>query len=274
MTSNLESIGRPVFSQFFVVDSQTASDERMGRKENDKCLADVIGILCPHVSVIRRSNTYAALYKNLTEVEAATGPCEDLQLVFKTDAWKDSRRYNEPNSNEASVVFIGTDGMPPKQIDFVVIMRDGNIKEISHTSPNSDPMASPLLFSNGEIGWHEILKHHQDHRTPKQNRLTMREIFKFRLAVRTGFSLLHNAGKLLQQFIVLSYVKMESNNLFFLKHNQSRLRVERYKGLMDFLARHPDDHNQQPGRVCILPFDIFQQSKEHAAKLSGCHVDG
>ena len=132
-------------------------------------------------------------------------------------------------------------------------LKDGNIREISHTSPNSDPMAYPLLFPNGEAGWHERLEHHPDHRTPTQNRLTLREFYKSRLAVRTGFSLLHNGGKLLQQFIVLSYVKLECNNLFFLKHNQPKLRVERYKGLMDFLARDAAEHNREPGRVCILP---------------------
>ena len=250
LTSNLKSSGHPVFSQLFVVDSQTALNERMGRRENEKCRSDVMELLDEQ---IRQSNPYAAAYKNLKEVEAANGPCADLQLVFKKDASKDARRYNEPTTNEVSVVFVGPDGMPPEEIDFVVHLKDGNIREISHTSPNSDPMAYPLLFPNGEAGWHERLEHHPDHRTPTQNRLTLREFYKSRLAVRTGFSLLHNGGKLLQQFIVLSYVKLECNNLFFLKHNQPKLRVERYKGLMDFLARDAAEHNREPGRVCILP---------------------
>ena len=250
LTSNLKSSGHPVFSQLFVVDSQTALNERMGRKENDKCRADVMGVLD---GMIRRVSPYAAAYNNLREVEAVLGPSEDLQLVFKKDAAKDQRRYNEPHSNEVSVVFIGQDGMPPEQIDFVVHMRDGSIREISHTSPNSDPMAFPLLFPNGESGWHERLKHHLDHRTPVRNRLTLRQFIKSRLAIRSDFSLIHNGGKLFQQFIVMSYVKMEANNLFFLTQNQSKLRVERYKGLMDFLAKDADDHNRLPGRICILP---------------------
>ena len=250
MASNLADTDRPAYGQLFVIDPQTALDQRMQRKENEPCHTVIMEALD---TMIRSVNPFAAAFKNLITIEKQQGPSADLCLMFKKEHGKDKRRYNLPTANEVSVIFTGPDGAAPDRIDFSVHRMDGHVFSISHTSPNSDPMAFPLLFPYGEQGWHENMEHNPCRRAEKRIRLTLRDFYRARLAVKEGFSALHHGGKLFQQFIVVAYVKIETNNLFYLKQNQAQLRVDRYKGLMDHLAKDTDDHTKDPGRVFILP---------------------
>ena len=47
---------------------------------------------------------------------------------------------------------------------------------------------------------------------------------------------MHNAGKLYQQYCVDSYLKVESNNLKWYRMNQTSIRADSYKGLLDYVA--------------------------------------
>ena len=89
----------------------------------------------------------------------------------------------------------------------------------------------------------------------KRSRLTMREFYAHRLTIKGNENLnLHfHCGKLFQKYVVDSYVKVESNNLEFVKHNQKILRVDQYKGLMDHLDNRVTNENLIPGKMFILP---------------------
>lgn len=79
----------------------------------------------------------------------------------------------------------------------------------------------------------------------------MQELYAHRLAIRSGFSIIHRAGKLFQQYVVDAYVKVEGCRLDCIEDNQSELRVAMYSGLMDYLARNNGDDD--PGVPVILP---------------------
>lgn len=87
-------------------------------------------------------------------------------------------------------------------------------------SPNVDPLAFPLLFPNGELGWHECLQHRDERRTIR-SRLTMLQFYQYRLSVRDDYSPLFDAGKLFHEYCVLAYVRIESQRLNYLRMNQS-----------------------------------------------------
>ena len=75
----------------------------------------------------------------------------------------------------------------------------------------------------------------------------------YRLAIRSNFSTLHYSGKLFQQFLVDSYVKVEGQHLQFIRDNQTVLRAESYSGLQDFLENAAENENLQPGKIIVLP---------------------
>ena len=198
--------------------------------------------------------------KNFSAAERQIGIAEELQLIFSKDPSKD-KTYNVPQCSEVAVVFNGAGGNAPDDIDFAVFKKDGTIMKISHTSPHADPMVYPLLFPNGERGWHPFLTHDPQRSTAVRHRLTMLQFYKFRLMDRGTFTALHNGGKLFQQFLALSYVKHETNRLFWVRHNQANFRVERYQGLMDFLARDAQDDHRQIGRMIILPSSFINSPR-------------
>ena len=107
-------------------------------------------------------------------------------------------------------------------------------------------MVYPILFPNGDQGWHEDLRSKKD---SNRNRISLLQYYSNRFAIRNNeFNPLLKAGKLTQQFIVDSYVKIEGNRLNYIKLNQKKLRVEHYKGLMDHVYNKNDDKKIKAGK--------------------------
>lgn len=60
-------------------------------------------------------------------------------------------------------------------------------------------------------------------------------------------------GKLTQQFMIDSFLKVEAQRLQYNEQNQSKLRVDLYLGLMDYVNNQAELRDLKPGRVVILP---------------------
>ncbi|RCN44400.1 hypothetical protein ANCCAN_09614 [Ancylostoma caninum] len=83
-----------------------------------------------------------------------------------------------------------------------------------------------------------------------RKRITQREFYSNLLAIPESFNPLHHAGKLLQQFVVDAYVKIEQNRLNYTK-TQKQLWIDSYRGLADHLSSDATDG--PPGQRIILP---------------------
>ncbi|KAF0701726.1 Uncharacterized protein FWK35_00037170, partial [Aphis craccivora] len=169
------------------------------------------------------------------------------------DQNNDPRRYNQPAAhvNEVAVVFVGDDGLPPRNLDLVIydsnpVNPNNRMQSISIGSPHADPMLYPLFFPYGENGWHYNLLQEGNRRNAVRVRNTIREFVCYRLAIRyTGtnsqghegnvFSLLHAGCFLLQQYVCDQYVRVEANNLRYTRDNQKALFAEAYQGLVDHI---------------------------------------
>lgn len=114
-------------------------------------------------------------------------------------------------------------------------------------------MVYPILFPFGEPGWRTGILHVESKRTEKRQTITMLQFYAYRLSIRQGFNSIFNAGKLFQQYVVDAYVKVEGNNLNYIKRNQKQLRVEMYQGLMDFVHKSAEERQIPPGKIIILP---------------------
>jgi len=141
----------------------------------------------------------------------------------------------------------------------------------------------PILFPFGDQGWHSnltlenISSSSRKPTAPGQNRATqifdpeeictyqqLTEIeqrkrviqmayYGYRLAIRDEFNPLLNAGKLTQQYIVDSYVRMEANRLNYVQFNQNKLRIELYKRLTDHIDSKAQLLGLLPGKPVVLP---------------------
>jgi hypothetical protein len=70
--------------------------------------------------------------------------------------------------------------------------------------------------------------------------------------MRTEDSHFHYFGRLYQQYIVDQYLKIEASKLRYIKHNQAKLMVELFKGLVDAFNRS-DANLEETGQRIILP---------------------
>lgn len=195
-----------------------------------------------------------------------------VTMHIVADPNTDPRRYNQPAAhvNEVAVVFVGEDGLPPGNLDLVIydsnpVDPNRRMQSISAGSPHADPMLYPMFFPHGETGWHYNLRQEGVRRNEVRLRNSSKEFASSRLAIRyTGtnsngneghtFSLIHAGGFLLQQYICDQYVRVEANNLRYLRDNQKALFADAYQGLLDHINQQLRlDEIDPVGRRTILP---------------------
>ncbi|CAF0837035.1 unnamed protein product [Brachionus calyciflorus] len=170
-----------------------------------------------------------------------------------------------PVHGEIAAVFSDFDGLPPEgtilyaqarelgmPLIGILAQRINNLlSQIDQRNPNCDPLCYPIIYVFGEAGYDERIQHNQAVLT-RYSRVTMKEFYKFRFHFRDlTIELMFSMGKLFQEYIVHCWVKIEKNNLNYLRRNQANLRIHEYAGIMDHLNNPNADG--VIGRAYILP---------------------
>jgi hypothetical protein len=137
---------------------------------------------------------------------------------------------------------------------YIVLTKRKNkkIKVLKNIDPAVSPLLYPLLFPNGGEGYKHTLKKTD----ARKSRLTMREYVANQLQFYADerFIPLHYAGGLAQQYILDMWTRIEHERLDFLRKNQTKLKVAKYKSIMDHLRSDgPEQIREGFGRHIILP---------------------
>ncbi|GBN74273.1 hypothetical protein AVEN_133494-1 [Araneus ventricosus] len=245
------------YGQLYIFDSSEATEKRLSNNQN--FLQHVFEKL---EFMLREINPFAQsdlqMYRLVQE-----HPTTSVKMVFLEDKNLDMRRYNAPTlCAEVAAIFVGDNGEPPANRDICVYPVGDTCQSISPLNQCCNPMTYPLLFPRDECSWNTGMEHVEERRTAKRTRVTQLQYYIYRLSQRNGFSILHNSGKLFQQYIVDAYVKTEGSRLHFLRQNQEDLRIELYRGLLDALDCRAHNENVRTGKLIILP-SSFQGSPRH-----------
>ncbi|KAF0310696.1 hypothetical protein FJT64_001893 [Amphibalanus amphitrite] len=117
--------------------------------------------------------------------------------------------------------------------DIVVYERGGRLSRISELSRQYDPLLYvALLHPRGTDGWSLQLK--------TERGVTMRQYAAFRMRYRPGhFNLIPRGGRLYQQYLVDTLLKVEADSLSYVRTHQDGLngfRAETIRGVRDALA--------------------------------------
>ncbi|KAG6695627.1 hypothetical protein I3842_09G107500 [Carya illinoinensis] len=99
-----------------------------------------------------------------------------------------------------------------------------------------DPLQYPLLFPLGDTGWHQGIQ-----RVNRGSTLT-----------KNVRSILLLSGRLLQQFVVDMYVKIETSRLDYFRSKQQHIQSELYQGIVDTITLGETDAFNVGKRI-ILP---------------------
>lgn len=246
----------PSYAGLFIMDSDEALEQRLGNVANTRCDPEIMAML---QTMLTHHNPYAQIFKFVKHY-MVNAP--DVQLQFTTENAFDPRRYNLPTTSQVAAVFISDDGAPPGQFHFVVYSKSsGALTRISYLNPHSDPMCYPLLFPCGDSGWKPGMPHVNIHRTAVRTVTTQLQYYCYRLAVRGTFNLIHYSGKLFQQYVVDSYVKVEGSRIAYVRSHQKELRAENYKGLTDFIHSNAQQRGMLPGIPVVLPSSFIGSAR-------------
>ncbi|XP_035840228.1 uncharacterized protein LOC118487462 [Helianthus annuus] len=140
-------------------------------------------------------------------------PYVDLKLRLIGKRSKDDRTYNLPEASEVAALVIGDFTQAVENRDIVVKTKSGRLERISELHPSYLSLQYPLLFPYGEDMYRVGILHRGLNLDTKSKRpmCTMREFFAYRLQDRVdNFSVIHNAKRLFQQFVVDAYTMIES----------------------------------------------------------------
>nr|KAJ0193496.1 hypothetical protein LSAT_V11C800439910 [Lactuca sativa] len=176
-----------------------------------------------------------------------------LRLIGKRE--QDGRTYNLPTSSEIAALIVGDICDSIEKRDIIVETSSGLLKRISELHPSYLALQYPLLFPYGDDGYRVDILHRgvTSSSNSKRPTCTMREFFAYRIQDRDqSFSLILNAKRLFQQFLVDSYTMIESERLYFIRKQQKILRCESYDNLRNHQASGSTDISNVGQRV-ILP---------------------
>ena len=181
-------------------------------------------------------------------------PGSTFRLRLLSRRTTDGRQYNMPTVSEVAGLIIGDFSEANYQRDVIVEHRTNGLQRITDLHPSFMSMTYPLIHPYGEDGYRIDIPLRDLNQTPfKRQKLTMRQHYCFRLQQRLneGHTLLR-AGRLLQQYIVDSYMAIEEERFRWIRNNKKKLRSDLYSGLMDAVNRGDLDCSKV-GKSIILP---------------------
>jgi hypothetical protein len=252
----------PKFAQLYIYDSDRAYNYRMANPWNSgvngivlRTLQDMLYNLHPAVQ----------LFEQAYEKTANMSREDNCRISLHFDKDCDWNRYNSPDATvkEIAVILPGDGDQIRGSQDIILFHRyEGGLQRISDCHPLYPSLHYVLLFPTGQLGWHpnipkqEIEEDGGRAPTEKEKYVSLIEFLRYRLHIRpieVESNHLFLAGKLFQQYVVESWAVAEQNRLNWIRLNQTKLRVEVYKGIADAVNANDGIDWAQLGKRYILP---------------------
>ncbi|EIW71217.1 hypothetical protein TREMEDRAFT_27051 [Tremella mesenterica DSM 1558] len=215
--------------------------------------------------MIERVNPYYAAFKTFRDRDRESE--EDTPILYLTilnPLRNDPRRYNRPTSDEVACVYVADENEPSPGRHIQVYLRGGGVRNISELHSAYLPLHFTLIYPHGEPGWHPriplagqplgdddeigegediedgnagdggLVAEVRRYGRGGSKRVTQAQFATYYLFKRSGnFNTALYCGRLFQELLVDQWAQTESNRLRWIRENQTTLRAESYKGLVD-----------------------------------------
>jgi Helitron helicase-like domain at N-terminus len=76
----------------------------------------------------------------------------------------------------------------------------------------------------------------------QQHKIALKSYVQYLIQCRNEAKILHMGGKLFQQYVVDQFLRIEQQNLMYIRNNQQQLRAECYQGIVDALGANNSTH--------------------------------
>ncbi|XP_073021926.1 uncharacterized protein [Primulina eburnea] len=229
---------RPRYMQMWIVDTDHDIDNRL--HENPELRRE---LLLKIQNILDQHNPFVHVFRQI-------GKCQDIpncRLIIRQQR-PNEHQYNLPTSSQVAAVIVDNEFQENLSgRDITIQGIGGNLISIQDVVGYYDPLQYPLLLPYGTYSW-DI-----NSRNINGTRLTCLNYYAYMLQIRENSpSLLLRGGRLLQQYVVDNYVKIETQRLRWIRSNQRDIRSELYQGLQDCL--HGGENNAgNVGTRIVLP---------------------
>ncbi|KAG6645201.1 hypothetical protein CIPAW_08G106200 [Carya illinoinensis] len=253
----LPSNGRPSNLQLYFYDAEHEFENRIldSTRMDPSVIAQLMDIL--------RVNPYSRFFRSLGDLPSL----ECQKICIRSDPGLDQRVYNAPTSSEVAAIWVEDDTLDqitPR--DIFVYNHVGGSHIVQYYYGCYDPLQYPLLFPFGDIGWHQgiqrinrrsaFMSNHSHtaqsidpHQLISAEELLRQEDQGYTENIN---SILLVSGRLLQQFVVDMYIKIETSRLDYFRSNQQHIRSELYQGIVDSISVG-ETNASRIGKRIILP---------------------
>ncbi|XP_027174256.1 uncharacterized protein LOC113773851 [Coffea eugenioides] len=278
LNSLQQSSEKPSRIQFYFFDSDEELAIRVG--SSDKLRKGTLKLLMRILS----NNPYAKFFKNLRNVPNI----DSYKIVLNCYPDLDQRVYNLPTVSQVAAIWTEDDDeSADRNVHIQVYTHSNTSHRIKHYYGYYDPLQYPILFPQGECGWHHGVKKLRkrkrnansceadfnvdlssvddpshlldlerravEHGKSEEDTVSAREYYCYRFQIRENDeSMLLHCLRLLQQFSVDSYVKIETSRLDFHRHRQNVVRSEILQGVLDSVSLGQTE-GSKVGRRIVLP---------------------
>jgi hypothetical protein len=160
---------------------------------------------------LQESHPYIQFFKTARNI---WNNSESLSIKLVDNRNNDKKRHYQPTASEVAVIMNNPSEGNRRDIILTTNMEDNRLKRIDELNPAYDSLAYPLFGGNSGF---QLSLMHEDNRKA----ITIREFYAYRLQERPAkLNLLLYGGRLLQQFVVDQYTKVEQNDLNYARQHQ------------------------------------------------------
>ncbi|KAG3195904.1 hypothetical protein PC128_g8081 [Phytophthora cactorum] len=225
----------PKFAQIYIVDPDM--QQRATRRRgifSDLCpvaLGDTESMMAERNPLAQQFLTFG---ERLRELRASGGDIVDVRSRLHENRSRPGT-YNLPTVSEVGATMI-EDGNLDQPRDIILYAKDHRLFRLFETHATYDPLQYPLLLPYGELGWTYTDTYDGDIVRRNKREMSLREHVAYRLYQKCDDeSVLHQGGRLFQQYCVDQRAKCEQEQLRWVAAHQSEIRADLYSGLNDSL---------------------------------------
>ncbi|KAG2768392.1 hypothetical protein Pcac1_g20322 [Phytophthora cactorum] len=223
----------PKSAQIYIVgpDMQQRATRRRGIF-SDLCpvaLGDIEAMMVEYNPLAQQFLTFG---ERLRELRASGGDIVDIRFRLHENRSRPGT-YNLPTVSEVGATII-EDGNLDQPRDIILYAIDQTLFRLYETHATYDPLQYLLLLPYGELGW--TYTDTYDGGIVRRNKrgMSLREHVAYRLYQKCDDqSVLHQGGRLFQQYCVGQRAKCEQEQLRWVAAHQSEIRADLYSGLND-----------------------------------------
>lgn len=200
---------------YFMGDEQLEADQRCGNIPGTRR-----NIVLNLQRILHQHNHLISTFK--TELERM--PADEYKVVIRADKkpiGEHERRFNAPQISEVVIVIVGDEF---DRRDIIIQRRGRSLQSISETHRSYDALQYPLIFWQGEDGYHfTIMQIDPTSDRPTNKKVSAMHFYAYRIMIRDGSpNHILECRQVFHQFIVDMYAKIESERLLFIRLNKKK----------------------------------------------------